>query len=264
MIRLFIVDDQYIIREGVKTLLSQASGIEIVGEAKDGESALQKIGDLQPDLVLLDINLPDLDGLDVAEKVNHKFPHIQIIILSSNEQESYIKKAVAAGARGYLSKNVSSEELEWAIELVYQGYSVIKPEVSKHPPLITYSSYFKPERAVASAKGFDEINASGGLKERGTVDRQSSESVSRSQDVAFPKQDRKEIKTNLDSIENLLAKNHMQQRYAKYSRRRPKKRLFYNANLARLKKTVTSFEFGLLSLIILFSLSFLTMIALSK
>lgn len=263
MIRVFIVDDQYIIREGVKTLLNRAKGIEIVGEARCGESALQKIGDIQPDLVLLDINLPGIDGLDVAEKISHKFPHIQTMILSSNEEESYVKKAVSVGAKGYLSKNVSSEELEWAIELVYQGYSVIKPEVSKHPPLISYSSYSKLEQAVASAPRFNEVNASGGLKERGTVDRQSSKSVRSSQDVPLPKLDRHELKTNLDGIEDLLAKNNLQKRYVKYNRRRPKSRLF-NAKLARFKKTVTSFEFGLLSLIILFSLTFLTMIALSK
>jgi DNA-binding NarL/FixJ family response regulator len=263
MIRVFIVDDQFLIREGVKRLLSQANAIKIEGEAKNGESALREIGDIQPDIVLLDINLPDIDGLDVAKKISCKFPHIKIIILSGNEEESYVEKAVSVGAKGYLSKNVTSEELERAIELVYQGYSVIKPEVSKQPPLISYSSYYQPQ-AVTSARSLNEIKASGVINERGTIDRQSSKSVRRSPDVPLPELERQEIKTNLDGIENLLAKNNIQQRYVKYGRRRPKNRRLYNNKLAKLKKTVTSFEFGLLSLIILFSLSFLTMIALSK
>ena len=246
MIKIFIVDDQHIIREGTKTLLSQASKIKIIGEAEDGESALQKIGILQPDVVLLDINLPGIDGFDVAEKINYKFPQIQTIILSSNEQESYVKKAISLGVRGYLSKNVSSEELEWTIELVYKGYSVIKPELSR-----------QRSQAVSHSKSASTI-----LGDR-SVNRQASESVQISQDFS-PKQNQEETKTNSDGIEDLLAKKRIQQRYAKYKRRRPKNRLFYNANLAKLKKTVASWEFGLLFLIILFSLSFLTMVALSK
>lgn len=254
MIQIFIVDDQLIIREGVKRLLNLADDIEIIGEAKDGESALQTIGDLQPDVVLLDINLPDIDGLDVAQKIHDKFPQIQIIILSSSEEESYVKKAVSLGARGYLSKNLSSDELERAIELVYQGYSVIKPEPSQQPPVAV--SHSKSYHAVACDRSSDDLFT--------PVQASQDPPIQISQDYHFPKPEPEQVKTNLDGIENLLAKNHIQQRYAKYDRRGKKSRRFYNANLARLKKTLTSFEFGLLTLIILFSLSFLTMVALSR
>ena len=254
MIRVFIVDDQNIIREGVKTLLSQNNKIKIIGEAQNGESALQKIGLLHPDVVLLDINLPDIDGFDVAEKISHKFQHVKTIILSSNEQESYVKKAVSLGAKGYLSKNVSSEELESTIELVHQGYSVIKPKVLEERPSAVFST--QPEPIVSH-------DAPPTMARDRTLEHQASDSV-RASEMLFPKIDREETKSNLDSIEDLLTKNHLQQRYAKYRRRKPKNRLFYNANWEKLKKTVASFEFVLLVLIILFCLSFLTAIALSK
>ena len=246
MIRVFLVDDQRIIREGVKTLLERANKIKIIGEAEDGESALQKIAILHPDVVLLDINLPNIDGFNVAEKINHEFSYIQTIILSSNEQESYVKKAVSLGVKGYLSKNVSSEELKSAIELVSQGYLVIKPE------LLNQDSHRVAYSVSASTQFGDR-----------TLELQASDSAQTSQ-VSFPKIDREEIKTNLDGIQSLLAKNHLQQRYAKYRRRKPKNQSFYNANWQKLRKTAASFEFGLLVLIILFSLSFLTMVALSK
>lgn len=253
MIQIFIVDDQLIIREGVKRLLDRADNIRILGEARDGESALQQIGDLKPDIVLLDINLPDLDGLDVAQKINHKFPQIQIIILSGNEQESYVKRAVSMGAKGYLAKNLSSEELQQTIELVYQGYSVIKPEPSQQRPLTV--SHSQSHHTVASDRSLDSQASAPAQTSQDPL-------VQLSQDYYLPKPE--QIKTNLDGIENLLAKNHIQQRYAKYNRRGGKGKRFYNANLSRLKKTLTSFEFGLLTLIVLFSLSFLTMVALSR
>lgn len=247
MIHIFIVDDQFIIREGIKTLLSQASGVKIVGEAKDGENALQKIGVIQPDVVLLDINLPGIDGFDVAEKINYEFPQVKTIILSSNEQESYVKKAIALGAKGYLSKNVSSEELEWAIELVHKGYSIIKPELLRQPSLT--ASYSKS----ASTAPVDR-----------SLERQALNSIQTSPTFSFSKLEQKDIKTNSESVGNLLTTNQVRQKYARYNWRRSKNRLFYNVDLTKLKKTMISFEFGLLVLIILSSLSFLTMIALSK
>ena len=245
MIKIFIVDDQYIIREGVKTLLSKINSIEIIGEAEDGESALQKIGDLQPDIVLLDINLPDIDGFNVAEKINYRFSHVKIIILSSNEEQSYVKKAISLGVKGYLSKNASSEEIEQTIELVHKGYSVIKPELLKQRS--SKVSYSKSASAVVEDRSLDPPAS----------DFPTSQNVS-------PKPDREEIKTDPNDLENLLIKKHIQQKYAKYKRRRLKNGPFYRSNWRKLKNTVASFEFVLLVLIILSSLFFLTMVALSK
>ncbi len=105
MIRTLIVDDQNLIREGLRVLLEKATEIKIVGDAKDGESALQKIEAIQPDVVLLDIDLPGIDGLIVSKRINLKFPEIKVIMLSSYEDESYVSKATESGAKGYLLKS---------------------------------------------------------------------------------------------------------------------------------------------------------------
>ena len=89
MIRTLIVDDQNIIREGLKVLLENTAEIEIVGYAEDGESAIQKVESAQPDIVLLDINLPGINGLTVAELISNKFPQVKVIMLSSYEDNSY-------------------------------------------------------------------------------------------------------------------------------------------------------------------------------
>jgi len=129
MIRILIVDDQNLIRQGIKVLLQNSPDIEIVGEFQDGESVLQTIATLGPDIVLLDIELPGIDGLTVVKKISLEFPQIKVIMLSSYEDKSYVNKATASGAKGYLLKNVSAEELSWSIKLVYQGYSAFKSEL---------------------------------------------------------------------------------------------------------------------------------------
>ena len=90
MIRTLIVDDQNIIREGIKVLLENSAEIELVGFAIDGETALKKIEESKPDVVLLDINLPGIDGLTVANQINEAFPNIKVIMLSSYEDEAYV------------------------------------------------------------------------------------------------------------------------------------------------------------------------------
>ena len=129
MIRILIVDDQRIVREGIKILLEKKSDIQIVGDASEGKEALQKIRALQPDVLLLDINMPGIDGFTIAERIKIISPKIKIIMLSSHEDKDYVQKATEIGAKGYLLKNASSQELEWSIKLVYQGYSTIKSEL---------------------------------------------------------------------------------------------------------------------------------------
>ena len=285
MIRIFIVDDQFIIREGIKTILSEISDIKIIGEAENGESALQQIGVLQPDVVLLDINLPGIDGFHVAEKITDEFPKVKTIIFSSDEQESCVKKAVSLGAKGYLSKSAFTEELEWAIELVHKGYSVIKPELLKQNSLTTsYSNSKSPSARVSDRNSNSKPSDSVRLPQKPSAkpnsekiktnlyvsdparvsDRNSNSKPSDS--VGLPQKPsakpNPQINTGLYVTENLLAKNHIQRKYARYKRRRARNRLFYNIDLVKLKKTITSFEFILLVLIVVFSLSFLTMVAL--
>ncbi len=129
MVRILIVDDQKIVREGIKILLEKSAEIEIIGDAADGKEGLKKVELLNPDVVLLDIDMPGISGLSVAEKISSQFPEVKTIILSSHEDEKHVQKATESGAKGYLLKNASSQELEWSIKLVHQGYSAIKSEL---------------------------------------------------------------------------------------------------------------------------------------
>ena len=247
MIRTLIVDDQHLIREGIKALLESATEIEIVGAVNDGEKALQIIETIQPDIVLLDIDLPGMDGLTVANQISLKFPQVKVIMLSSHDTESYFSKAMESGAKGYLLKSVSSKELDWSIKLVHQGYSAFKSEL-----LTTLTPAKKAQSLVSSAS---EIRPD-----------QQTDIFQRSQiSASSTSQTLQEV--NVEKMEALLAKNHIYQKYSKYSddsksqRRSP---VFHNYRLNKLKKTVMSFEFKLLVLIILFSLGFLVFIALSS
>ncbi|MFM2312405.1 MAG: hypothetical protein RLZZ04_1681 [Cyanobacteriota bacterium] len=241
MIRTLIVDDQNIIRKGIKVLLENSAEIELVGFAENGESALNEIEARQPDVVLLDINLPGIDGITVANKIAVKFPEIKVIMLSSYEDEHYVSQAMASNAKGYLLKNVSAEELEWSIKLVYQGYSAFKSELLT--PLV-------PKDQEASLEPISQP-----IIPMGNIHAIPEEKI-----LAFPSSPK--TPTEPDELELLLAKNHFRQKQAdiksqnKYSN-------FNDPRMSRTKKMLTSFEFRLLVLIILFSLSFLVFVALS-
>lgn len=246
MIRTLIVDDQHLIREGIKALLETATEIEIVGAVNDGEKALQIIETIQPDVVLLDIDLPGMDGLTVVNQISLKFPQVKVIMLSSHDTESYVSKAMESGAKGYLLKNVSTKELDWSIKLVHQGYSAFKSEL-----LTTLTPAKKVESLVSSAS---EIRP-----HQQTDIFQASQTSASSTPPTL-----REV--NVEKMEALLAKNHIYQKYSKYSdhsKPRRRNRVFHNYRLNKFKKTVMSFEFKLLVLIILFSLGFLVFIALS-
>ena len=243
MIRILIVDDQNLIREGIKVLLEKAVEIEIVGDASSGEIALEKIADLQPDVVLLDINLPGIDGLTVAKRIRFKFPTIKIIMLSIHDDTKYVAKATALGAKGYLLKDATSEELEWAIKLVHQGYSAIKSD------LLNFN------KAEDSSEFYSNSQPQQKLRYASAVDSSSSNSSSTLRTATQ--------NNNSDKVELLLAKNQVRQKYLKEKQRRKGDYFFYRSNLSKLKKTVSSFEFKLLVFVIMFSLGFLIFIALS-
>lgn len=240
MIRTLIVDDQNIIREGLKVLLENTAEIEIVGYAEDGESAIQKVESAQPDIVLLDINLPGINGLTVAELISNKFPQVKVIMLSSYEDNSYLIKAMESSAKGYLLKSVSSQELEWSIKLVHQGYSAFKSELLE--TLITNDKSLT-EHTVSenSAKNIDNIPV---------------KSASISPTLA-------QKQGNTDKLELLLAKNQLIQKYSSYKQQSPRKQKFNSVKVNKAKKTINSFEFKLLVFTILFSLGFLIFIALA-
>ena len=121
MIRVFIVDDQPLMRDGLKALLAQAEDIEVIGEASDGAFAVGFIMGSQPDVVLMDIFMPDGDGLQALRQIRERFPNVQVVMLTSSESDEHLYQAVQSGAAGYLLKNLDAEKLFDLINGVTQG-----------------------------------------------------------------------------------------------------------------------------------------------
>lgn len=126
-IRVLIVDDHPMVRRGLKSLLSSYPDIQVVGEAGDGATALKAAAELVPEIVLLDIQLPGLDGVEIAHQLCHANPTIRIIALTAFENEDYVIRAMQAGAYAYLLKNTSDETVVEAIRLAHQGKRTLSP-----------------------------------------------------------------------------------------------------------------------------------------
>ena len=121
MIRIILIDDHTLIRTGFRQMLSAVKGIEIVGEAGTGQEGIELARQLEPDLVLLDLRLPDIDGLAVAERLVRKNINVRILVVSSVIEDLTVLRLLEAGAGGYISKNASTEEFMQAIQAVYNG-----------------------------------------------------------------------------------------------------------------------------------------------
>jgi len=130
-IRVIIVDDHALVRAGFSSLLKTLSGIQIVAEAGEGYEALRLVKEKKPDVVLLDIAMPGLNGLEVADRIRKEFPEVRVIILSMYVNEEYVLQAMRVGAAGYLMKDSKSEELELAIKAVACGKTYLSSPVSQ-------------------------------------------------------------------------------------------------------------------------------------
>ena len=130
MIRILIVDDQKVIRESISTLLSEVKEFEVVGTATDGYEAIALVKDLQPDIILMDIEMPDLNGLSATSSIVRQYPDLKILMLTSHDDDELIARSLAAGAEGYLLKNMSSAEIIRAIRFVSEGYTKIQPSLA--------------------------------------------------------------------------------------------------------------------------------------
>ncbi|MDJ0649479.1 MAG: response regulator transcription factor [Xenococcaceae cyanobacterium MO_188.B19] len=129
MIRVLIADDQFVVREGIKVLLEPMKEIEIVGFAENGIEVLELVQKETPDIILLDIEMPEIDGLTLTKKISSDFPEIKVIILSTHLATEYVSKALDFGAKGYISKSAVTQDLSLSIQLVDRGYSSIKHEL---------------------------------------------------------------------------------------------------------------------------------------
>jgi HlyD family secretion protein len=131
MIRILLVDDQNIIRQGIQALLESKPKLKVVGTAEDGNSAIEQVENLRPDVVLIDIEMPAMSGIAATHIICQQFPQTKVIILSSHENQKYVAQALQAGAEGYLLKNILAEDLEQAIWSVYRGHSQIESKLLK-------------------------------------------------------------------------------------------------------------------------------------
>ncbi len=130
-IRVMLVDDHTMVRHGLATFLKIYDDLELVGEADNGEAAIELCGEIMPDVILMDMVLPKLSGAEAALVIRDKYPQVQVVALTSFKDEELINKALKAGAIGYLIKNVSADELAQAIRSACKGRATLSPEVTQ-------------------------------------------------------------------------------------------------------------------------------------
>lgn len=140
-IKVMVVDDQRLLREGLKTILDLEHDLSVVQLAENGRDALDKIAETHPDVVLMDIRMPVMDGVECTKIIKQQYPEIKVLILTTFDDDEYIIEALKHGALGYILKDLSSEKLVSAIRDVYEGNSIMQPEIAaKVISLITGSA----------------------------------------------------------------------------------------------------------------------------
>ena len=143
-IRVLLVDDHSILREGIKALLENQNGIEVVAEAENGREAVLKATQFEPNVVVLDISMPLMDGLEATRQMKKESPEIKILVLTMHDDEEYFFQLLRAGASGYVTKKAVGRELATAIEAVYSGESYFCPSMSKY----LLSDYLRLDKAT--------------------------------------------------------------------------------------------------------------------
>ena len=152
-IRVMIVDDHVIVREGLRSLLEAQPDIKVAGEATDGEEAVSKTREIQPDIVLMDITMPGMSGLEATRQIRRQSPDAKILALTMHEGDEYFFKILEAGASGYFIKGGSSSELISALRAVHQGDVFIYPTMAKK----LLNDYLKRVRAGQDKESYDGL-----------------------------------------------------------------------------------------------------------
>ena len=130
--RVMLVDDHSLVREGLRHVLAATPGVEIIAEAGDGETALRLAAEIKPDLVVMDLSMPGMGGLEVTTRLRELLPQVKVLILSVQDHPEYVLGAVRAGAQGYLRKDTSPAELREGLRAVARGESYFSPPVARH------------------------------------------------------------------------------------------------------------------------------------
>ncbi|WP_300669598.1 response regulator transcription factor [Desulfoluna sp.] len=155
IIKVLVAEDHTIVRKGLCALLDAESDIEVVGEAENGREAIKMVEQLAPDVVIMDITMPELNGMDATRQLKKRFPDLKILILSMHTSEEYIFETLRAGASGYLVKKSATTDLIQAIHVAYKGDSYLSPDISNK--VITY--YVKQkEGGTVEPEGLDKLS----------------------------------------------------------------------------------------------------------
>ena len=146
-IRVLIADDHALVREGTRRMLEQEVDMQVVGEAGDGEETVKLACELKPDVAIVDISMPKLDGIEATKQIKERCPSVTILILSAHDDDQFIFSLLEAGAAGYLLKSIRSRELVDAVRAVHAGESVLHPSIAKKVLNRFVSSGGKPQTA---------------------------------------------------------------------------------------------------------------------
>ena len=128
-IRVLLGDDHTLVRQGLRRFIESADGIEVLGEASTGADMVRLAEEIEPDVVVLDIRMPEMDGIEAARQITARLPATQVVMLTAYDDRHFVVEAVRAGAKGYVLKSKDAEHLLQAVRLVHQGHMVIDPEL---------------------------------------------------------------------------------------------------------------------------------------
>ncbi len=132
MIRVLVVDDHDLVRTGISRMLADVDGLQVIGQAESGEMAIRKARELKPDVVLMDVKMPGIGGLEATRKLLRSYPDIKVIAVTVCEEDPFPTRLLQAGAAGYLTKGAALEEMIQAIRMVFAGQRYISPQIAQH------------------------------------------------------------------------------------------------------------------------------------
>jgi DNA-binding NarL/FixJ family response regulator len=169
-VRVLVVDDQRLMREGIASLLQIQDGVEVIGMASNGEEALEQALSLRPDVILMDVRMPVMDGVAATEQVRRQVPDCKILMLTTFDDEEYVLEALRAGASGYLLKDIPARDLAQAVQAVHRNIYQLDPAVVSR--MMTSLGGLKGAASPSTAAQPSRENAPGALKQAGLTERE--------------------------------------------------------------------------------------------